>query len=204
MINSSKLFSIISLKGGLLWLYFIISLPVFSQPYSYIFSKDKYIITAGLGVFNLADDYAMPLQKGTIGPLHVHLDYGVSDFMGIGVSINYLNSFKEDTPYEIYGNANSYYRETNIISWGVLFRTDIHYFITDKFDLFWGFGLGYNRTTEFIKGNFGYHESNYNNSSPFGAELTTGFRFFIAPNFGFFLEGGLSKSLIQSGFALSL
>ncbi|MCB0395659.1 MAG: outer membrane beta-barrel protein [Flavobacteriales bacterium] len=139
--------------------------------------------------------------KGT-GPLFFKYEYAVNDKIGIGLNVAYIGAEVSYTDKDHITSNGEFYKET--IKWSnisALARMNLHFGDNDKFDPYWGFGLGY-RT-----GNTTYDDNDpdYDNSAslksyiPFGFETTLGARYFFSDNFGLYAETGLAKAVFQVG-----
>jgi opacity protein-like surface antigen len=163
------------------------------------FSKGAVIVSAGYGfpnlqktLFNLYNIYTGYTVKG-FGPAHAKIEYGVNDYIGIGLAINYVNSSVSFTDQYNYKLAYNNFK--------VNLRTNVHYGTAEKIDFYSGLGVGY-----------GNSSFNWTTNDPdgvpsesviipinIGFEATTGARYFFTDNIGMYAEIGLAKSIIQIG-----
>jgi opacity protein-like surface antigen len=172
------------------------------------FGQGKSIISIGYGfpnigkaIFNVYDIYTDFKVTG-FGPMHVKYEYGVSDKIGMGVSVNIVSS-KVSWIESGYGSNDSLSYEHRIKSnaYSILARMNIHFATQAKIDPYWGFGLGYSGRK------YTYSSDDPNdlqvialkNLIPIGFESTVGCRFYFTDNIGAYIEAGFSKSIVQGG-----
>ena len=150
------------------------------------------------------------ISSNSLGPLSFKYERAVSEKVGIGISVNYLsNSFKITktdlgTNSNITGNYN-----LNRTTFSILARMNLHFVEGEKFDPYWGIGIGY-RTTNW-KQEISYSDETFTDPNPedftppiriqfpFGFETVFGTRYFVGPNFALFGELGLAKAVLQVG-----
>ena len=177
------------------------------------FEQGTIAISAGYGfpnwvslAFKTYDSYTGYKASG-IGPAHLKFEYGVSDKIGIGLSLNYVQ-YKVSWPeYDPFGVGSSIYQEGYTgSSLSALVRMNLHFATSDKLDPYWGIGVGYRSY------NFKYFNDNpfyvtdpldeFKALVPVGFETTIGMRYYFTNNIGAYLEMGMAKSLIQGGLAV--
>lgn len=174
------------------------------------FGEGKSIISIGYGFPNLGkslfktwESYSDYKVTG-FGPMHVKYEYGVSDKIGIGASVNIVN-FKvawTDIPYSSLDSTANYEHRVKSSAYSILARMNIHFATQAKIDPYWGFGLGYSgRKYTYETDDPNYPEDNFSltNLIPLGFETTIGCRFYFTDNIGAYIETGFSKSIIQGG-----
>lgn len=172
------------------------------------FGQGKSIISVGYGfpnigkaIFNVYDIYTDFKVTG-IGPIHVKYEYGVSDKIGMGVSVNIVSS-KVSWNEAAYGynDTKTYEHRIKSNSYNILARMNLHFATQAKLDPYWGFGLGYSGR----KWTYSSDDPNdlqsiaLKNLIPLGFETTVGCRFYFTDNIGAYVEAGLSKSIVQGG-----
>ncbi|MCB0429288.1 MAG: outer membrane beta-barrel protein [Flavobacteriales bacterium] len=150
------------------------------------------------------DTYSQFSFKGT-GPAFAKFEYAVSDKVGVGVNLAYVSASVSYTDTSVFvPSAGTFYRQT--LKWynvSALARINVHFGSNDKFDPYWGAGLGY-RTG---KTSYTDNDPNYDNSStlktyiPFGFETTFGARYYFTDNIGIYAETGLAKAVFQVGLS---
>jgi len=171
------------------------------------FAKDKVVISAGYGVPNLGKAIMTVLiGSGTdvvatgIGPLHLKGEYGLSDGVGIGLSVNYVSfGAKWRSPDS---SGTGFYTNTfSRSSLSVLGRINFHFGTTDKLDPYFGIGAGYRQATWKLTSTDPAYADDISapGFSPFGFETTIGLRYYITKGFGLYTEMGIAKSVIQFG-----
>ncbi len=168
------------------------------------FEQGCVVITAGYGWPNLGkaviealiSDSATNVKSTGLGPIHFKAEYGLSDGVGMGVSVNYINfgvSFFE-LPYD-YDYSRS--------SLSILARINFHFGTTDQLDPYFGVGAGYRQASwKFKSTDPNYQEESIPGFSPFGFETTIGLRYYFTEGFGIYTEIGIAKSVIQGGLAV--
>jgi len=169
------------------------------------FDKGKIIVSAGYGfglggaVWKTYEGY-LNYSFSSLGPIHGKFEYGVSEKIGLGLSINY-RSYK--VAWAV-GTNNEYEAGWKGSSLSALARMNIHFGDSDKLDAYWGFGLGYRSN------NFDYYTTYPNDPSvltwkalvPIGFETTFGIRYYFTDNIGLYAEVGAAKSIAQAGLAV--
>lgn len=180
------------------------------------FEEGAMVVTVGYGFPNLTKMIFKLYQNeigykvSGFGPAHAKFEYGLSDKIGVGVSMGLVTSkvswtYEETTydPVTGYANGTATYEEGfKGSSFVVLARMNYHFGTTDKLDPYWGFGAGYNAN------GFKYYNTNPNSIEdiklaglPIGFESTVGMRYYFTDNIGAYMELGWGKSLLQAGLA---
>lgn len=171
------------------------------------FIKDKVVISAGYGFPNLGKAIMTVLiGDGTevvatgVGPLHFKGEYGLSDGVGMGLSVNYV-SFGATWRSTDSTGMGFYTNKFSRSSLSVLARINFHFGTTDKLDPYFGVGAGYRQATwKFTSNDPDYADDiKAPGFSPFGFETTIGLRYYIAEGIGLYTEMGIAKSIIQVG-----
>ncbi|QHT66142.1 outer membrane beta-barrel protein [Rhodocytophaga rosea] len=167
------------------------------------FEKGNVIITAGYGFGNLSKALFKTYSNNTgyksssIGPAFGKVEFAVSDKVGIGLNFAHIGvdaNYKMDDNYE--GNIN--FKNTSVLG-----RINLHFANSEKFDAYWGAGLGYRF------GGWKHTDNDPNTVSdgeiptmiPFGFETTVGVRYFFIKNLGVYAELGIAKAPIQFGLS---
>ncbi|MBX2978350.1 MAG: outer membrane beta-barrel protein [Flavobacteriales bacterium] len=156
-----------------------------------------------LGNLNRTFDLYTDLNYKGLGPLYLKYEYGVTDRIGLGVNIAYATnewSYRYQGTDEN-GNAAQYTESTERNTYSVLARFNYHFGNSDRFDPYFGFGMGYRDA------NWKFNSSDPNGGSgvevkslmPFGFEFTLGARYFFTDNIGLYAEVGGAKSVFQGG-----
>ena len=178
------------------------------------FAQGAIVISAGYGFPNLgkavmtslinSGSGSTDIKATGIGPLHFKGEYGLSDKIGFGVSVNYISFGAKWTSYDATG-AIPFSNSFNRTSLSVLARLNIHFATSGKLDPYWGIGAGYRSAT------YTFTTNDPNNAShsapalsPVGFETTIGLRYYITPLLGLYTEIGIAKSVIQVGLSLKL
>lgn len=144
-------------------------------------------------------------EFSSLGPAFLKYEYAVSDKIGIGVNLAYASatvSYSDD--FWFVSGTTTPYQET--IKWStisVLARMNLHFGDSERFDPYWGFGMGYRTASWKYEDN----DPNWDNSistkslMPFGFETTVGARFYLTDNIGLYAETGLAKAIFQAGLS---
>lgn len=179
-----------------------LSLMVFNpfQSKAQVFSEGKMFVSVAYGIPNISKELFSTLRSNNefsaigMGPFHGKFEYGITDKIGIGVSLNYVSSEIRWTD----GNAIVGYDYSAL---AVNARINFHFLDHEKVDLYYGFGFGYNnaRNEIFASNNNSDWESLNIPTSPVGFETTLGLRYMFVENFGAYTELGWAKSLLQIG-----
>lgn len=178
-----------------------------------MFGEGAISITAGYGFPNFTNLIAKAavesvdvagLTASGIGPLHFRADFGLSETISVGVSVNYSKTSIDYTETDaVTSIPYDYSLEWSGIS--ALARMNVHFGTTEKIDPYWGFGVGWRgRTIQTVSNDPNFVEEGTSEVLvPVGFETTVGFRYYIIENLGFYLEMGIAKSLINGGLAFA-
>ena len=165
------------------------------------FGTGTVAITAGYGFPNWGKTFFKILESDSVftgfrafgfGPIHFRLEYGVSEQIGLVLSVNYVSFGNE-------WKSTTYTFKETFTSISFLGRINVHFATTDKLDPYWGIGAGY-RTGSW---KFESNQPNYIPDAstktlfPFGFETTLGIRYYFTDNIGLYVEMGIAKSLMQ-------
>lgn len=183
------------------------------------FGEGASVVSAGYGFPNLGKSVLKAFESeanykvGGIGPMHLKYEYGLSDKVGIGLSLNYVSfsatwteSYTE-SQYDSNGNyigeqTVTYDYKTAVSSISALVRMNVHFATTDKLDPYWGIGVGYRTYSwKFTSTDPYWVDSGLKSAIPVGFESTVGMRYYFTDNIGAYLEFGAAKSLMQGGIA---
>lgn len=178
-----------------------------------VFEEGANNISLGYGigtvVGSLANTYEVYNEykfTGT-GPIYAKFEHGLSDKVGLGFNVAYAGySFKYVDTYSEYNSTTGLYEdkkysyETKYTTMSFLARLNLHFGEFDKFDPYWGVGLGYRTGKWTTTTNYtGISNFTYSNVVPFGFETTIGARYYFSDNFGIYAEMGAAKSWLQFG-----
>ncbi len=210
----------------LVFLCFISIKTIAKNSDSLAFNAGKIILYAGYGFPNIDKAYQHYLYNGRYtnfksmgyGPFHFRAEYGLSDKIAIGISIN-LNSYG-GTWKEVYrindglGSIKEYtynYKK-KITSLTGLIRFNYHVFTTKKLDPYFAFGAGFKSIKNtFSNGNDPNILAAYNKDPgndfgfsdlPAAFEAVAGLRYYVTPHIGIYSEMGMAKSIIQFGLSV--
>lgn len=172
--------------------------------------QGKSVITVGYGFPNLTKTVfkiyqsELDFKLSGFGPMHLKYEYGVSDKIGLGVSIGYVST-KVEWKYDGYdslGMPATYTEGYKGSSLGILVRMNVHFATGDKIDPYWGVGMGYNNYSfKYYTDEPGAEDLTLKFPIPFGFETTFGCRFYFSDNIGAYAEVGYGKSLAQVGLS---
>lgn len=173
------------------------------------FEEGNKIISIGYGTPNLGKSILKTYEtneeykvKG-LGPLHAKFEYGITDKIGIGLSINHVNY--SATWVETNSSNQSYDYKFARNSTAFNARLNFHFGESNVIDPYFGFGLGYKTTSN----KWTTNDPTFENVSlgglfPLGFETTFGIRAYFTPNIGAFAEVGVAKSVIQGGLCFKI
>jgi hypothetical protein len=172
------------------------------------FDEGKVVVSGGYGApwlsasvfsnYSSNTDYAIK----SIGPVYMKLEYGVTNWVGIGFNWAYANA---DINYTV---ADGNYIDKHTVSFATmsfLGRVNFHFLPdNEKIDLYGGLGMGYRSggwAYKSVSTNPNYVPSNGTTPTivPIGFEITLGGRYYFTPNIGMYAEIGLAKSPFQIG-----
>jgi hypothetical protein len=167
------------------------------------FEKGNVIVSAGYGFGNLSKALFKTYSDNTgykasgFGPAFGKVEFAVSDKIGIGLNVAHIGI---NAQYDI---DNEYQGQIDWKNTSVLGRINIHFANSEKFDAYWGAGLGY----KFGSWKFSDNDpdSNIDGSIPtiipFGFETTVGVRYMFIKNLGAYAELGIAKAPVQFGLS---
>lgn len=180
--------------------------------YAQAFSQGGSSVQAGYGIGNFVQAIFKTYETNYsdynftgIGPLFLKYEYAVSDKIGIGLNMSYIGAKVSYTDRTYITTSGDFYKET--ITWSsisALARMNLHFGDNDKFDPFWGFGMGYRTATWKYDDNDPTYDNTVSvkNYIPFGFETTVGARFYLTDNIGIYAETGLAKAVFQGGLSI--
>jgi len=135
-------------------------------------------------------------EFSALGPIFAKFEHGVSEKIGFGVNIAYVNAGFNYTS-DLGGDASMKWWNTSVNA-----RVNRHFGSNDKFDPYIGLGMGYK---------FGKWKSEGDDTAeeikaliPLGFETTFGVRYMFTPNIGLFSEVGLAKGIFQAGLNIKI
>ncbi|MBI3501497.1 MAG: hypothetical protein HY063_06865 [Bacteroidetes bacterium] len=182
------------------------------------FGEGTIVISAGYGfgnftqaLFSFANSFG-GYSYSSIGPIHGKFEYGLSDNIGVGLSMNYIGAkAKWNDTYDVYNSTTGNYdtypctNEWDFSSLSILARFNVHFATTEKLDPYWGIGAGY-RSGSWSQSSTcqGGTTRAYPSYQPFGFETTFGLRYYFTDNIGLYSEIGWAKAVIQFGVAVKL
>lgn len=170
------------------------------------FAQGTMVFSLGYGFPNLwkailnevVSDSAYGVKVIGTGPVHFRGEYGISDGVGFGVSVNYVSAGVNYT-------EGLYWYKLTRSSLSVLARLNFHFAKSESVDPYFGIGAGYKQATfKFTTNDPDYTGESFPAFSPFGFEATIGVRYYINDFIGLYTELGIAKSVIQAGLAVKL
>lgn len=179
------------------------------------FGEGNSIVSIGYGapnllksLFKLAETPGSTFVATGSGPFHLKYEYGVSDKVGLGLSLSYVSfGFEEKTEYTDYDEnfnpvAVSYTDKYSVNNIAILARFNYHLGRSKTFDPYFGGGLGVNLfSTKFTTNdpNNTIGEAAYKIPGFLAFESVFGVRYYFSDNIGMYAEVGFAKSLAQAG-----
>ncbi len=168
------------------------------------FSKGNNLVKIGYGaptitgsIFNTYESYE-GFEVKNFGPLYIKYEHALTDKIGLGLNIAYT---KNEVSYVEKINGADYKAGIERTSLSALARINFHFATSEKFDAFFGPGIGY-RTADW-KFTSEAPEGSSNTSIPtffpFGLDFTIGANYYFTDNIGLYAEAGIAKSPIQFG-----
>ena len=166
----------------------------------------------GFGTFYTALFSAWSTTPGytasNLGPIFVKGEYGVTDKIGIGLTIGYetiKNSWTAQG-YDMNFNPVNYNYGWNFSLLSVMIHGNYHFYQTDKFDVYAGASLGYaNFSTKFTT-----NDPNYGPSPTISIPIAVGYginigaKYYFTPNIAVYGEVGYELSYANLGLTFKL
>ena len=151
--------------------------------------------------YDVRDNY----ESSSLGPLYLKYENMVSEEVGFGINLAYASSelsYTEDS----YDLTNSLYQyKIDRYTYSILARLNYYFLQDERFDGYFGLGLGYRYAKWTYTNNDPYDDRiDFPNLFPFGFETTFGGRYLITKNIGIYAELGLAKSIMQAGVTIKL
>lgn len=179
------------------------------------FEEGNVVVSAGYGISLVQSKWldaattsvsGATIDKYGHSPIYVKFEYGINDDWGIGLSyFNSVYGIKQtylDNTYDSFGNiigTATYTDDISLVAQAFNFRLNRHIAVSDKFDMYWGFGGG----PKFSKFSYKSNNPNYVSADikglPIAFELTYGARYYITDNIGLYGEIGIARTYLQVG-----
>lgn len=190
-----------------------------TKSFSQSFEDDKNYVSVGYGGVTFIGTFAKVFEEESgyefsgLGPIYLKYERALSDKIGFGATLAYAGyKFNWTDTYDDYNTSTGNYEtktynyQQKFSTYSILARLNIHFGDGDKFDPYWGVGLGYRA------GNWSYSDNDPDSDSdievktvfPFGFESTLGARYYFTDNIGAYAEVGLAKSVFQAGLNFKL
>lgn len=157
---------------------------------------------AGKRSLNILQDFP-ELKRSGIGPFHLKLERVRDNAWGFGAGLN-ISRFGAEW------NDSGYKASMDALAFSLLFRVNKYHHITEKLQLYSGFGIGYRgRITSFSTAKPGGYKSEEvailtDSDMPIGFEMTLGLRYALNPAVALYAEAGLARSMVQGGVCIRL
>lgn len=196
--------------------FYIVLFLSFGNLYGQLYEKNQILISGSYGLiqtrgavtragFNaIAEDYNAKVN----GPFYIMAEYLVSPKMGVGINLANITLNSNYTRYD--SSRNEYTDGTyRYSSSSALLRLNFHLSKSKNLDVYMGVGIGVRTNTHRLKDNGSvipevlkpYLSISW--PGP-GMDCTLGFRYFASPEFAFYLETGMAKSLLRIGMSYRL
>jgi hypothetical protein len=153
--------------------------------------------------------YETTSKWGSMGPIGVKGEYLISDKMGVGLDINYSNSWVSWTEENsIYNSSTGLYSDGNykvlVPRIAIMPRFYYHFLNKDKFEMYGSAALGYKSTSfKYTSNDPTWNETDMS-VVPIGERIAVGGRFFFTDNIGINFEFGIGGALLTAGLAVKL
>jgi len=98
-----------------------------------------------LGNLNRTFETYVDLEYKSLGPLYLKYEYGVTNRIGLGINLAYATnewSYRYETTDD-QGNTTTYGESTERDTYSLLARLNYHFGNSERFDPYFGFGVGY-------------------------------------------------------------
>ena len=171
--------------------------------------KTNFAVGYGFGTFYgavLSDYQDESNYESTVtGPIYLKFESALSDKIGLGINLAYAK-YSLSYNYTDFSSSNIYTETDSYTTFSILARMNVHFGDFDRFDPYWGVGVGYRSGKFDYKSTDpdGYNSFDVNVNFPFGFETTLGARYYFSDNIGMYLETGLAKSVLQVGLTFSM
>jgi opacity protein-like surface antigen len=199
-------------SASLVALLSLASMPSMLRAQSFVEGSHQLSVGHGAVTFlsnlNRSFDLYQDVGYSGLGPLYFKYEYAVTDKIGMGVNFAYAEnewSYRYSTTDEN-GNTTFYDETTKRDTYSILARMNFHFGNSERFDPYFGFGVGY-RDANWRMSSTGPDGGSgvvLKSLMPFGMEFTLGGRYYFAKNIGLYAEVGAAKSVFQGGLVVKL
>lgn len=204
----------ITMKKLKLNISFLVALLCFSySSNAQLFSEDNKYLSVGYGFGNFSQSLFQDYENNTDynysgkGPFFIKYETPVSKKVGFGVNFAYVGASMDWIDPDILVNGTTPYKvELDWSSFSILARFNFHFGNSDKFDPYFGFGMGYRDASWEVSSNDASVDDGVSFENPFklGFETTIGARFRITDNILGYTEVGFAKAVVQFGITAKL
>jgi opacity protein-like surface antigen len=169
------------------------------------FVEGNNIVAAGYGFNSFARAVIKSFSDkagfdySTTGPIYLKYERALNNTVGLGLNLAYA---QYSIGYDDQASTGSQLYSYSLVhtSFSALARLNLHIGNGEKWDPYWGIGMGYRSGSWKVTSTATDYESPaVPDFIPFGFETTFGLRYFIADNIAVYAEMGLAKSLWQAG-----
>lgn len=139
---------------------------------------------------------------GGIGPVGGRFEYMVSEKIGIGLEINYTDSYVEytDLGTDTLGNPYRYEYKVSVPRLRIMPRFNFHFGSSDVFDGYFAVAAGYNNTQyKFESNDPDFGDESITGLVPVAFRLAVGGRYFFTDAVGIHMELGLGGGALING-----
>jgi hypothetical protein len=154
----------------------------------------------------ITNSNSLNVGVGSTGPFGARFEYMASDKVGFGVDLNYALTtvkFNEETT-DGNGNSVTYNYKWSIPRLRALFRFNLHFGGSEKFDAYWTLGAGYSSLNwSYTTNDPNYTDNNVKfNYIPIALRTGIGARYYFSESIGANVELGLGGGPLMT-FGLS-
>ena len=158
------------------------------------------LLTAALKTSYANGTQVAGLKVGGMGPLGGRFEYMLDEKIGLGLEVNYANSYVDWNEDSL--NVTYNYR-VSAPRYRIMPRFNFHFSNNESLDAYFAVGAGFKSTKyKFESNNPTYNPGSVTGIIPFTFRAAIGMRYFITDNFGLGGEFGLGGVLVTFGAAL--
>ncbi len=159
------------------------------------------MLTSALKTLYANGTQVSDVKIGGLGPLGGRVEYMLADKIGIGLEVNYANSYVEWSE-----DSSSNVRYTYKVSsprMRIFPRFNFHFSTSESLDAYFAVGVGYsNKKYIFESNDPNYIPESVDGLIPFTARVAIGMRYFFTENIGLGAEFGVVGPLVTFGAAI--
>lgn len=132
-----------------------------------------------------------------MGPFYFKYEYGLTQNIGLGIDCAFEQFTQIKFELDSAGIVAIYYENGYFTSASFIARLNIHAPVSERFDSYGGFGIGY-KYDDFHTESQPRYEQNF----PVGLDATIGLRYFPLKYIAIYSEVGFAKSIVQIGITV--